>query len=264
MGKHWYHCLPSLVGTGLVAVCLSVHSPDISAQTGNSLVLGTPRPDGNYAGAYLRRIYTELFSRLGIPIEIRTLPTARLALELTNGNMDGDLARPLGFSESQPNLVRVDEPVLEIVYALWAVNPAIKLNKLEQLRQSSYTATFTRGVVQCEETLKSVLPEQRVVDVTTTASALNMLHYGRNELYCGVDIAALSDAGSPEFAGKAPLFKVLNIAKPDQLYMYLQRKHAALLPPINATLRKMKSDGTVERLRRESLRDFNLPHAGQP
>lgn len=258
MKLQWIQRLYGAAGAALVALCLLFPSPNLQAQTATALVLGTPRPDGNFAGAYLRRIYAELFGRLGIAIEIRTLPTARLALELTNGSIDGDLSRPLGFTESQPSLVRADEPVLEIVYALWAVNPNIKMNKLEQLRQSSYTATFTRGVLQCEEALKSVLPEQRVVDVTTTASALNMLHHGRNELYCGVDIAVLSDAGSPEFAGKAPLLKVMNIGKPDLLYMVLQRKHAALVPQINTTLHKMKTDGTLERLRKEALREFNL------
>lgn len=247
------------LGAALTVLGLLLYYPPGRAQTPPALVLGTPRPDGNFAGAYLRHIYTELFNRLGIAVEIRTIPTARLTLELANGGVDGDLSRPLSFGDTQPQLVRVEEPVLEIVYALWAVDPHIQLNDLEQLRHSPYTVTFTRGVVQCEDALKAVLPAQRVVDVTTTTNALNMLHYGRNELHCGVDIAVQSEAASPEFAGKAPLHKVLNIAKPDSLYMYLQRKHADLLPQINATLRKMKTDGTLERLRRESLHAFNQP-----
>lgn len=258
MEKHWNPRLHAALGSALVALCLLLSGTGLQAQTATVLVLGTPRPDGNYAGAYLRRIYSELFSRVGVPIEIRTLPTARLALELANGSIDGDLGRPWAFAESQPNLVRIDEPVMEIVFALWTLNPTIKLSKLEQLRALPYTATYTRGVVQCEEILKSVLPEQRVLDVTTTSNALGMLHYGRNELYCGVDVAVLSDAGSPEFADKPPLLKVMNVAKPDAIYLYLQRKHAALVPQIGTTLRKMRTEGTLERLRKESLRDFNL------
>lgn len=241
-----------------VLLCLLLSCTTLWAQTPTALVLGTPRPDGNYGGVFLRRIYTELFSRLGIPVEIRTLPTARLALELSNGNIDADIARPLAFAESQPHLVRTEEPVLEITYALWASNPAVKLNKLEQLRQTDYTVTFTRGIVYCEETLKSVLPEARVVDVTTTLNAINMLHHGRNALHCGVDFAVLSDAGNAEFSGRAPLIRVLNISKPDPLYLYLQRKHAALAPQAAAALRKMKTDGTMERLRKDTLREFNL------
>lgn len=255
----WIRRLRAMAGAALVPLCWVLPGPGLHAQTANSLILGTPRPQGNYAGAYLRRLYTELFARLGIAIDIRTVPTARLAVELGNGSIDGDLSRPLEFSNSQPQLVRVDEPVMEVVYALWSTNAAIKVSKLEQLRQLPYTATYTRGVVQCEEALKRVLPEQRVLDVTTTANAINMLHYGRNEVHCGVDAAVLSDAGSAEYAGKAPLIKLLNIAKPDPLYLYLQSKHAGLVPKINAALRKMKAEGTVERLRKESLRDFNLP-----
>lgn len=258
MELQWIQRMCGATGAALVALCLLLPGTSVWAQTPTTLVLGTPRPDGNFAGSYLRRIYSELFSSVGVPIEIRTLPTARLALELANGSIDGDLGRPWGFAESQPNLVRIDEPVMEIVFALWTLNPAIKLSKLEQLRTLPYTATYTRGVVQCEEVLKSALPAQRVVDVTTTASALHMLHYGRNELYCGVDVAVLSDAGSPEFAGKAPLLKVMNVAKPDAIYLYLQRKHAALVPQISTALRKMRTEGTLERLRKEALRDFNL------
>lgn len=230
----------------------------VQAQNLPMLVLGTPRPDGNYGGVLMRRIYAELFGRLGVPIEIRTLPTARLALELRSGSVDGDIARPLAFGDTLPNLVRVEEPVLEITYALWATNPAVKVIRLEQLRQTPYTVTINRGVVFCDETLRALLPENRVIDVTTTVSAIHMLHYGRNELHCGIDFAVLSDAGSPEFAGKPPLIKVLTISKPEALYLYLQRKHATLAPQAAATLRKMKIDGTLERLRRETLREFNL------
>lgn len=242
-----------------VLLCSQMACIGAKAQVPNApLVLGTPRPDGNYGGVLMRRIYAELFQRLGIPMEVRTFPTARLTLELASGGIDGDIARPHAFGDAQPQLIRVDESVLEITYSLWASNPNIKLGKLEQLRQTPYTVTFNRGVVYCEETLKPLLPEGRLVDVTTTVNAINMLYYGRNELHCGIDFAVLSDAGSPEFAGKPPVFKVLGISKPDPLYMYLQRRHAPLAPQAAATLRKMKADGTMERLRKETLHQFNL------
>ncbi|MDT8991314.1 hypothetical protein RQP54_10625 [Curvibacter sp. APW13] len=251
----WYRVLTrTLVWIGLTAGATNA----AYAQPSPVLVLGTPRPDGNYAGTLLRRIHTELFNRLGVPIEIRTLPTARLALELGNGGVDGDLSRPLAFGDSQPNLVRIEEPVLEITYALWATNPGYRLTKLEQLRTSHYTVTYTRGVVFCEDLLKAQLAPDQVVDVTTTANALHMLHYGRNELHCGVDAAVLSEAGNAEFAGKPAPIRVLTLSKPDLLYPYLQRKHAALAVQAAVTLRKMKADGTLERLRRETLREFNL------
>lgn len=223
------------------------------------LVLGTPRPPGNYAGEFFRRGYQALFQRLNLPMEIRTLPTARLTVELNNGQLDGDLGRPWGFAETQNQLLRVDEPMAEIVFGLWTLDPKRGLQSLDQLTDHPETVTYTRGVVECEVALRRVLPDTYVMAVSTTASALAMLHAGRNALHCGVDMALLSDAGSPEMAGKPVPRLLWRIGKPQTLHLYLHRRHAALLPRINATLKAMKADGELERLRQQTLREFNLP-----
>lgn len=247
-----------------LGVCLGwLLLASVHAQPAPVLVFGTPRPDGNYGGVLLRRIYQDLFHRVGMPIEIRTLPTARLALELASGHIDGDLGRPWAYIESQPTLIRVDEPVMDFVFALWAVNPKIGLTRLDDLAGSGYSVNFIRGVAECEKYLQTLLQPNRIADVTTTASALNMLHYGRNDLHCGVDMAVLSDAGSSEFAGRPPPIKLVNIGKPLSLYLYLQNKHAALVPQLVATLKKMKADGAMDRLRKETLREYNLPYTPQ-
>lgn len=240
-----------LLGIGLALAC-SVHAQ--VPQATPTLVLGTPRPDGNYGGVLLRSIHHEVFRRLGVPIEIQTLPTARLSMELSSGHIDGDLSRPWAFADSQPNLIRVDESIFTVAFALWAVNPKIGLQRLDQLPGTDLTVVFTRGVVECEQSLLALLPANRVMNTTTTVNALNMLHYGRNDLYCGLDLAVLSDAGNAEFAGRPAPIKVLNIGEPIPLYLYLQRKHAALVPQIAAILRKMKAAGVIEQLRKDALR----------
>lgn len=246
-----------LLGIGLVLAC-SVHAQVPQAQAAPTLVLGTPRPDGNYGGVLLRSIHQEVFRRLGVLIEIQTVPTARLSMELSSGHIDGDLSRPWAFADSQHNLVRVDESILTVAFALWAVNPKIGLQRLDQLPGTDLTVVFTRGVVECEQSLLALLPANRVMNTTTTVNALNMLHYGRNDLYCGLDLAVLSDAGNAEFAGRPAPIKVLNIGEPIPLYLYLQRKHAALAPQIATILRKMKATGVIEQLRKDALRQYKL------
>jgi hypothetical protein len=248
---------PALVGRLLLVASLVLPCA-VPAQTHQGLVLGTPRPDGNFAGVLLRRIHQEAFRRLGVPIDIKTLPTARLSLELSAGHIDGDLARPWAFAEGQPNLIRVDEPIMDVVLSLWTLNPKIVLHRLDQLTESALTVVFTRGVVECEQSLQAVLPATQVVSVTTTANALNLMHYGRNDVYCGLDIAILSDAGSTEFMGRASPIKLLNIGEPVPLYMYLQRKHATLVSQIVAILRKMKATGVIEQFRKDTLREYKL------
>lgn len=246
-----------LLGVGLVLAC-AVHAQVPQTQAAPTLVLGTPRPDGNYGGVWLRSIYQEVFRRLGVPIDIQTLPTARLSLELASGHIDGDLSRPLSFGESQPNLVRVEESLYNVTFALWTVNPKNVLHRLDQLPESGFSVNAARGVVECEKTLQALLPADRFTSATTTANALNMLHYGRNDLHCGLDLAILSDAGNAEFAGRPLPIKVLNIGEPIPLYLYLQRKHAALAPPIATILRKMKAAGVIEQLRKDALRQYKL------
>jgi polar amino acid transport system substrate-binding protein len=252
-----------LLGIGLTLACAV--QAQVPTQVPQALVLGTPRPDGNFAGVLLRRIHQEVFRRLGVPIEIKTLPTARLSLELSADHIDGDLARPWAFADGQANLIRVDESIMDVVLSLWTVNPKIVLHRLDQLTGSGLSVVFARGVVECEQSLLAVLPAHQVVSVTTTANALNLMHYGRNDVYCGLDIAILSDAGSAEFMGRAPPIKLLNIGAPVPLYLYLQRKHAALVPQITAILRKMKAAGVIEQLRKDALHEYKLasPLEGQ-
>ncbi len=153
---------------------------------------------------------------------------------------------------------------MSIGFALWAVNPKYSLQRLDQLADTGWSANFTRGVVECERLLQSLLPASRIVDVTTTINALNLLHHGRNDLHCGIDLAVWSDAGSPELVGLPPPLKVLNIGEPLPLYFYLQRKHAALVPQIEATLKKMKAEGLLEQYRREALGEFKLLPPAKP
>jgi len=236
----------------------------VHAQTPPVLVLGTSRPDGSYAGRLLRRTYEELFRRLGVSIEFKTLPSARLAVELTAERLDGEVARPLAFAEGQPGLVRGEEPIMAIGFAMWSLQPRPSLQRLDQLADSGLSVNFTRGVVECERLLHPLLPAQRVVDVTTTVHALTLLQLGRNDLHCGIDMAVLSDAGSAELAGLPPPIKLFAVGEPIALYPYLQRKHAALVPQMDATLKRMKAEGTLEQIRRETLVEYKLSPALKP
>ncbi|WP_294770979.1 hypothetical protein [uncultured Rhodoferax sp.] len=244
-----------LWGAGALAVPVLAQP---AASVGTPLVLGTSRPDGSYAGRLLRRTYQELFRRMGSAIEVAQMPSARLAMELGSERIDGDMGRPQAFGEGQPGLVRVDEPIMQISFAVWSLQPRPALQRVEQLAESGLTVNFTRGVVECERMLRPWIPVQRLSDVTTTVNALNLLQLGRNDLHCGVDMAVLSDASSPELPGLPPLTRLFTLGEPIPLYFFLQRKHAALVPQIDATLKRMKAEGVLEQIRRETLAEYKL------
>lgn len=236
----------------------------VHAQTPPVLVLGTSRPDGSYTGRLLRRTYQELFRRVGLVPEFKTLPPARLAVELSAERLDGEVARPQAFAESQPGLLRGDEPIMTIGFALWSLQPRPALQRLDQLADSGLSVNYTRGVVECEHLLQPLLPAQRLVDVTTTVHALTLLQLGRNDVHCGIDAAVLSDAGSAELVGLPPPVKLFSVGEAIPLYLYLQRKQAAWLPLIDAALKRMRSDGTLEQIRRETLVEYKLAPVLKP
>jgi polar amino acid transport system substrate-binding protein len=241
-----------------VPVAWATTSTPAARSAAPALVLGTPSTENTFAGSYLRRIYRELSLRSGVPMDITTLPVARLSLEVAQDRLDGDTARALAFAQTQPQLIRVGEPLMEVQLALWATDPRVKLARLEDLGASGYTVTYPRGMLICENALKPQLPAGRLVDVTGAVQAIEMMHYGRNALHCGIDISVLSEAQESLPSKPLPL-RVLNIGKPMPLYLYLQPRHAALVPGLLQALRRMRQDGTQERLRRETLQAFQFP-----
>lgn len=223
-----------------------------------TLVLGTPSAENTYAGSYLRRLYRELGRRTGVRIDVTTMPVARLTVEVANDKLDGDTARALAFAQAQPQLLRLEEPIMEAQLALWATDPHVKLARLGDLGASGYAVNYARGMLICENALKPQLPAERLIDVTGAVQAIEMLHYGRNALHCAIDISILSEAR--EFLpGKPMPLRVLNIGKPMSLYLYLQPRHTTLVPGLEQALRRMRQDGTQERLRRETLQEFQFP-----
>ncbi|MGQ0709477.1 MAG: hypothetical protein ACT4NV_06960 [Rhodoferax sp.] len=257
-------CLPvrlalvCAIAYGAAAAAQHTPAPALLAGPAPALVLGTPSPDSYYGGSYLRRIYRELFSRMGLTLEIATLPVARLNAELDNNRLDGDTARGVDFGAQHPALVRVPEPVLETAFALWATDPGVQPSSWEQLKASGHVVSYSRGVLECEQVLRAHLPAERVVDVTSLSNGLEMLHYGRHALHCGADLAVQSFARA-NYPHKPAPRRLFNVTAPIALYAYLQPQHAALAPSMAAALRKMRADGTLERIRRETLRDFELP-----
>jgi hypothetical protein len=228
------------------------------AQAPDPIVLGTARSDDNYVGRLLNRIFTEAFRRLDVPLEIRVFPTSRLSVMAENGEIDGELVRARAYGDAYPNLVRVEAPVVDIVFALWAARPDVQLTRLADLPGSGLSANYARGVLGCENALKPLLPPERLAIANNTEQALAMLLEQRVDLHCNLDFTVLPLAAGAAFRDRLKLHKVLELGEPTALYPYLHRRHAALAPRLAATLRQMREAGDIERLRRQAMKEFDL------
>ncbi len=229
-----------------------------AAQPPGAIVLGTARPEGNYVGDFLNRIFVEAFRRLDLPLEIRLVPTARLSAMVAGGELDGELVRARAYGDSQPNLVRVEAPVVDVHFALWAATPDISLTRLDELATRELSVNYVRGVLGCEQALGPVVPPKLLTAVNASEPALEMLRLGRVQIHCGIDFTVLALAGSAEFKGRLKLHKVLSVGEPTAFYPYLHRRNATLAPRLAAVLTEMKNDGSIARLQALTKKEFGL------
>ncbi|MBI5068063.1 MAG: hypothetical protein HZB56_07470 [Deltaproteobacteria bacterium] len=206
------------------------------------------------------QIYQEAFRRLGIPVELSFHSLVRRTALVTAGAIDGEMARIRAYGDAHPELIRVEEPILDFPFALFTARPDLRLESLEALRRQAYRVDYRRGILLCETTLGRLLPPERITDVLTTEQGVKKLQAGRTDLFCELDFHYVEDVlESPEFRGTPPVRRVLRFATLPT-YPYLHRRHAALAPRLAEVIRQMKAEGRMDK----HLRDAGIDPGGQP
>jgi polar amino acid transport system substrate-binding protein len=239
----------------VVLLCfLSLWQPTAQAAPAEPFVMGMTDSQTSYTGRYFRRLYGEAFRRLGLRVELPTYPTLRIGVLVDQGTIGGEVARARVYADAHPELIRVDESVLDIEFALFTANAALDLKRLDDLPAMKLRVNFRRGVLYCEKALASVLPPEQISDVTQIEQGLMMLLTSRTDFFCDIDLAVLSALGSPEFKDVTTIRKAL-VLETAPLFPYLSRKHAELAPRLAAVLKEMKAEGLIERYRLEALRE---------
>ncbi len=216
------------------------------------MIDGEPATYGNRWGAL---VHTEVFKRLGMPLQLEYYTLARRTALKGEGTADGEGSRVYAYGNDRPHLVRVEESVLDFSFALFAANPGVRLERLEDLRAASHLVEYRRGIVLCESMLKKWLPAERISDVLTLQQGLKKLQAGRTDLYCDLDVLVRQELQSPDFKGVA-IRKVISLGNAVPTYPYLLKKHAALAPRMAAVIKQMKAEGLIEAYRRQVERDL--------
>ncbi len=197
----------------------------------------------------------ELFKRMGLNPVIHNVPAERGLKNLNAGYDDAILSRVAGLQKSYPNIVQIDEPVNERQYIAFA-RKDIKVNNWADLK--IYNVTHVIGWKIFEKNVKQY---RTITPVREPYVMFTLLDKDRADvaLY-GLDAGKLliKQMGLKNIH---PVFPPLAVRKK---YFYLNKKHAHLVPLANETLRKMKSDGTFERLRKQVLTNLMQPENNAP
>jgi polar amino acid transport system substrate-binding protein len=218
----------------LLASCLvpvRAASPTITVSTNNT-------PLDRKA---LQELAQEAFRRVGHELKLIGLPSERSLHAADLGEVDGEGLRVEGLSAQYPNLLQVPERFIGVSFVAFARDGAIRLDRgWESLKP--YSVAFINGWKMFEANASGA----RIVNkVDRPEQLFRMLEGGRVDLvlYTRADGVAL--ARSMGLTGVAPVAPSL---KDVDMYLYLNRRHEALVPRLAQALRDMKADGTWQRI----------------
>lgn len=189
----------------------------------------------------LHDLSKEAFRRIGVELKLVSLPSERSLHSANQGDVDGEGLRVLGLSTQYPNLVQVPERFIGISFVAFAKDASIRLDHgWESLKP--HRVAFINGWKMFESNAGGA----RVVNKVDRAEQMFlMLDGGRIDLALYTRTDGLALARGMGLSSVAPLSPAL---KDVDMFLYLNRKHEALVPKLAQALREMKADGSYNRI----------------
>lgn len=213
------------------------------------IVIGTglkpPLVSSDKAPGFLDTLAKEAFSRLGIELEVLILPAERALINANKGIEDGNLLRIKGLEKRYPNLIRVPEKMMDSEFVGYALGDIAE--KPGWGRLSNHTITFVKGWKIFESNVKDA---ESIVAVGDAAQMFTLLQQQRADV-------ALYEKWQGLFLARKQGVKNYHILEPPfvtmEMFMYLNKKHSALVPKVARVLKEMKDDGTYKRIFDQTL-----------
>lgn len=192
----------------------------------------------------LEQLSQESLRRIGVDLKLVSLPSERSLTAANLGEVDGEGLRVGGLGGPDgpyPNLVQVPERFVRISFVAFSKNATISLdNGWDSLKP--YRIAFINGWKMFEANAQGA----RVVNkVDKPEQLFRMLDEGRVDLVLYTHADGLLLARNLGLTSVAPLSPAL---KEVDMYLYLHKKHQALVPKLTQAIRDLKADGSYNRI----------------
>ncbi|MES9898881.1 MAG: transporter substrate-binding domain-containing protein [Sedimenticola sp.] len=215
----------------------------------DKIVIGTglkpPLVSSETTPGFLDMLAKEIFQRLGIELEVIILPAERALVNANNGVEDGNLLRIKGLEKRYPNLVRVPEKMMNsefVGYAVKTIPP-----KPGWTRLSDMIVTYPKGWKIFDVNVKNT---EETVMVGEPLQMFALLQEGRADI-------ALYEKWQGLLQAKNSGLKDYKVLDPPfvsmEMFMYMNKKHKALIPKVAKALQQMKEDGTYQKIFNQTL-----------
>jgi polar amino acid transport system substrate-binding protein len=213
-------------------------------QAADKLVLTTgvvaPYTTADHKG-FLDQIIVAVFKEAGLEAELQVYPTstARTLLNANAGIDDGEAMRIAGLEKQYPNLIRVPETLIANDFVAYATQVQTATTDWKSIEP--YVVSYMIGWKIFENNVHNV---KEVTQVRDADQLFGLLANGRTDLalyerWQGLErIRAL---GLKAHALEPPLART-------DMFIYLHKKHEALVPRVAQALVRLKANGTYQRI----------------
>jgi len=180
-----------------------------------------------------------------VTIERQTPPIGRSLSNTHQGIDDGEGPRVAGLENTFENLVRVLESFGGFNFVAFAKNQDIRTPSWESLKP--YNVAYIQGWKIFDSQVQQA---RSITKVRNIEQLFNLLARDRTEIILITRSAGLNAIKKMGLTGINSLEPPL-VVKP--MYLYLHKKHSALVPKFAKNLRQLKSNGTYQRIKQDVL-----------
>lgn len=187
---------------------------------------------------FYNRLVNEIFRRLNIDVQCVQLPTERSLINANRGIDDGIIARIAGLEKKYPNLVRVPNSVLEYEFVAYS-----KTKLPQPPEQWKDLRPYVVGIIQGWKIYEKNVTDVKLLTKVNTPKQLFMLIENNR-----ADIVMFDRVQGQWWLKRLGIDATMHqpaLAK-RKMYMYMHKKHSALVDPIAKTIADIKNDGTYK------------------
>lgn len=220
-----------------------VSAPVILLNTMGQSPLNTDNQNG-----FIDEVATEAFRRVNVKLQTVHLPAERGLKHSNRGIIDGELVRVKGIDKRYTNLIRVPEKIMDWEFVTFSYKPVSLANGWKDL--SGKSVAHINGWKILEKNIPAI---SEVTKVSNIDDLFNLLRRNRTDY-------AIYERWGGGYLLREMSMKNVILGQPPlavkEMFIYLHKKHKALVPQLTKALAAMKKDGSYKKLFNKHLKSF--------
>ena len=197
---------------------------------------------------FMDLIAAEAFKRIGVALKTVSLPAERGLLNANNHKIHGEMSRVADIQKQYPNLVQVPEKIMD--WEFIAIGKS-KLNTQAGWKSlAGKQVAFINGWKILEN---NIPPATKVRKVKGPDALFRLLQNNRTDFIIYEHWAGEKHIKDLSLKNVRIHFPALVTR---EMFIYLHKDHAQLVDKLAAALKSMKSDGTYNKIKENTLKHY--------